>query len=158
MYNMAVEIERKFIVDTSKWHPQAKGLDIRQGYICSEKGRTVRVRTKGEKAFLTIKGPNNGISRAEYEYEIPVEDANAMLDTLCAHPLIEKTRYIEEHFGQTWEIDIFFGDNEGLVMAEAELPSEDTPLTIPDWVIKEVSDDRRYFNSCLQKNPYKNWK
>lgn len=154
---MAVEIERKFLVDVAKWHPENEGLKIRQGYIYADKERTVRVRTKGSKAFLTIKGPSNGISRAEFEYEIPVEDANEMLDTLCSKPLIEKIRHVEKHYNQTWEIDVFFGDNDGLVMAEAEIPAEDTEVIIPEWVTKEVSGDIRYFNSNLQKNPYKRW-
>lgn len=152
------EIERKFLVDTAKWQPMGEGLSIRQGYLSAEKGRTVRVRTKGDKAFFTIKGPSSGISRTEFEYEIPVEDVNLMLDELCLKPLIEKVRHVEEHKGRIWEIDVFSGDNAGLVMAEVELPDENAEVELPDWVTEEVSHDRRYYNSCLSKNPYCNWK
>lgn len=151
------EIERKFLIDMDKWIPADGGLSIRQGYLSAEKGRTVRVRTKGDKAFLTIKGPNTGISRTELEYEIPVEDANLMLDELCLKPLIEKVRHVEEHEGRIWEIDVFSGDNDGLVVAEVELPDENAEVVLPEWIVKEVSDDRRYFNSSLIKNPYKSW-
>lgn len=151
------EIERKFLIDMDKWIPADEGLSIRQGYLSAEKGRTVRVRTKGDKAFLTIKGPNTGISRTELEYEIPVEDANLMLDELCLKPLIEKVRHVEEHEGRIWEIDVFSGDNDGLVVAEVELPDENAEVVLPKWIVKEVSDDRKYFNSSLIKNPYKSW-
>lgn len=133
-------------------------MPIRQGYLSGEKGRTVRVRTKGTKAFLTIKGPSSGISRTEFEYEIPAEDVNHMLDELCLKPLIEKVRHVEEHNGRIWEIDVFFGENQGLVMAEVELPHENAEVLLPDWVTEEVSHDRRYYNSSLSKNPYTSWK
>ena len=117
----------------------------------------MRVRTKGAKGYLTIKGKNQGISRTELEYEIPYEEACQMLEELCLRPLVEKTRYLEQHGQQLWEIDIFAGDNEGLAVAEAELPSEDTALALPIWIDREVSGEARYYNSNLIKLPYKKW-
>lgn len=151
------EIERKFLLDRKLWQPQDEGVEIRQGYLCLAPERTVRVRTKGGRGYLTVKGKNHGISRMEMEYEIPYEDASQMLNELCLRPLIEKTRYAEKHGLQIWEIDIFHGDNDGLAVAEAELSSEDAALELPDWIIREVSDDPRYYNSSLIKLPYKNW-
>ena len=117
---MAKEIERKFLIKRELWQPQRPGVEIRQGYLSLDPERTVRVRTKGAKGYLTIKGKNQGISRTELEYEIPYEEASQMLEELCLHPLVEKTRYLEQHGQQLWEIDIFAGDNEGLAVAEAE--------------------------------------
>ena len=154
---MAKEIERKFLIKRELWQPQRPGLEIRQGYLSLDPERTVRVRTKGAKGYLTIKGKNQGISRTELEYEIPYEEASQMLEELCLHPLVEKTRYLEQHGQQLWEIDIFDGDNEGLAVAEAELPSEDTALALPIWIDGEVSGEARYYNSSLIKLPYKNW-
>ena len=154
---MAKEIERKFLIKRELWQPQNQGLEIRQGYLSLDPERTVRVRTKGAKGYLTIKGKNQGISRTELEYEIPYEEACQMLEELCLRPLVEKTRYLEQHGQQLWEIDIFAGDNEGLAVAEVELPSEDTVLALPLWIDQEVSGEARYYNSSLIKLPYKNW-
>lgn len=154
---MAKEIERKFLIKRGLWQPQSQGVEIRQGYLSLDPERTVRVRTKGAKGYLTIKGKNQGISRTELEYEIPYEEACQMLEELCLRPLVEKTRYLEQHGQQLWEIDIFAGDNEGLAVAEAELPSEDTALALPIWIDREVSGEDRYYNSSLIKLPYKNW-
>ena len=154
---MAKEIERKFLIKRELWQPQSSGVEIRQGYLSLDPERTVRVRTKGAKGYLTIKGKNQGISRTELEYEIPYEEACQMLEELCLRPLVEKTRYLEQHGQQLWEIDIFAGDNEGLAVAEAELPSEDAALALPIWIDREVSGEARYYNSNLIKLPYKNW-
>lgn len=155
---MAKEIERKYLVKSTEWKKLAKGTSYRQGYLSTVKERTVRVRTIDDKGFLTIKGITVGASRAEYEYEIPAADANAMLSNLCEKPLIEKNRYKIGHAGLTWEVDEFFGDNEGLIVAEVELTSEDQKIDLPSWVGEQVTSDPRYFNSNLTKNPYKNWK
>ena len=154
---MAKEIERKFLIKSGAWQPQVDGTKIRQGYLSSLKERVVRVRTKGAKAFITIKGITKGITRSEFEYEIPVEDADLLLTNLCEQPLVEKTRYNEEHNGHVWEIDMFFGANKGLVVAEVELTEENEKLEIPVWVGEEVSSDPRYFNSNLIQNPYCKW-
>jgi adenylate cyclase len=154
---MASEIERKFLVDLAVWSPRDAGIAFTQGYLSSAKERTVRVRREGDRAVLTIKGPTKGISRAEFEYPIPVVDASAML-LLCEQPLIEKVRHVEIHDRRTWEIDVFAGDNAGLVVAEIELPDADTAFTKPAWAVRDVSDDPRYFNSNLITNPYKNWR
>ena len=154
---MAKEIERKYLVKPGAWKPPANGTTIRQGYLSAVKERVVRVRTKGPKAFLTIKGLTTGISRAEFEYEIPVQDADALLTNLCEQPLIEKTRYKEVYMGHTWEIDVFFGANDGLIVAEVELTDENEKLVLPAWAGEEVSADPRYFNSNLIANPYSKW-
>lgn len=155
---MGKEIERKFLVKPGMWQASSSGVTIRQGYLSSAKERVVRVRTKGEKAFITIKGITKGIARSEFEYTIPTADADAMLTNLCEQPLIEKTRYTEQYGDHVWEIDYFFGDNDGLIVAEVELTSENDKLVKPDWVGEEVSADPRYFNSNLIQNPYCNWK
>jgi CYTH domain-containing protein len=154
---MGTEIERKFLLSGDDWKKLARGVRYRQGYLCSTKERTVRVRTIADKGFLTIKGLNTGISRMEYEYEIPLKDANVLLDMLCEKPLIQKKRSTIKVAGFTWEVDEFFGDNQGLIVAEIELETEDQLFEKPDWIGREVSGDPRYFNSCLIKNPYKNW-
>lgn len=154
---MGKEIERKFAVDTAAWKPQGAGTHFKQGYLNSQKERVVRVRIEGDRAKLTIKGPSVGVTRSEFEYTIPVEDAALLLDNLCEQPLIDKHRHKEVHGGKTWEIDVFHGDNEGLVVAEIELASEDEKFAAPAWAVREVSSDSRYFNSNLLKHPYKNW-
>lgn len=154
---MAQEIERKFLLKGDTWRDLAKGTSYRQGYLNSAKERTVRIRTIGDKAFLTIKGMNVGATRAEYEYPIPLEDCNAMLDTLAEKPLIEKKRYKIKRGDLIWEIDEFFGDNHGLIVAEVELQREDQPFDKPDWIGDEVTNDARYFNSNLVKHPYTKW-
>lgn len=152
-----MEIERKFLVEGDAWRQGAIGVSYRQGYLCTDKHRTVRVRTAGDKGFLTIKGLSQGVSRTEYEYEIPAADANAMLDTLCHRPLIEKTRYRLPAGELVWEIDEFAGDNAGLIVAEVELTSADQPVQPPGWVGREVTDDPRYYNANLARTPYCTW-
>ena len=154
---MGKEIERKFLVEGSAWRKLAKGTHYRQGYLSTVKERTVRVRTIDDKGFLTIKGITIGATRAEYEYEIPVGDANAMLDNLCERPFIEKTRYKIEYQGFTWELDEFEGENQGLILAEIELSAEDQNFTLPAWIGEEVTGDPRYFNSNLIKKPFTTW-
>ncbi|RIJ47533.1 CYTH domain-containing protein [Maribellus luteus] len=151
-----LEIERKFLVDNNKWKPSVAGEKIRQGYLSTDKERVVRVRTKGDKAFLTIKGKMQGITRTEFEYEIPVNDALALLK-MCLNYPIEKTRYKELHFGKWWEIDVFEGENEGLLLAEIELQHENEQVQLPGWVGEEVTQDLRYYNSYMSQTPYSAW-
>jgi CYTH domain-containing protein len=152
---MAKEIERKFLVKEGFWRNQ-KGTQYRQGYLNSVKERVVRVRTIDDKGYLTVKGLTVGASRLEFEYEIPRQDADQLLD-ICEKPLIEKTRFKVVEAGFVWEIDEFFGENQGLIVAEVELESEDQEFPRPAWVGEEVTGDPRYFNSNLIKNPYKTW-
>jgi len=155
---MAKEIERKFLVNGDAWRTLAQGVHYRQGYLSTVKERTVRVRTVDAKGFLTIKGITIGASRSEFEYEIPVEDANAMLDHLCEKPLIEKYRFKIPFAGHVWELDEFEGDNQGLIVAEIELQNEDETFQRPQWIDQEVTGDPRYFNSNLTKNPFTTWR
>jgi CYTH domain-containing protein len=152
---MPAEIERKFLVSGSSWR-SASGQRISQGYLNKDKLRTVRVRIAAPKAFLTVKGITTGASRAEFEYEIPIEDAEAML-ALCDGPIIEKVRHKVEYQGLTWEVDEFFGQNAGLVVAEVELMAEDQKFNPPPWTTKEVTTDPRYYNSSLATNPFTLW-
>lgn len=152
---MAIEIERKFLVTGDAWR-SAEPVYFSQGYLNRDKARTVRVRIAGERAFLTIKGLTQGVSRAEFEYAIPVEDARQLL-ALCEQPLIEKYRRKIPFAGFVWEVDEFLGDNLGLVVAEIELPSEDSEFAKPDWVGQEVTHDQRYFNSNLSQHPFNCW-
>ena len=154
---MGKEIERKFLVRREEWKSLAKGTAYRQGYLNSAKERTVRIRTIDDKAFLTIKGLTVGATRSEYEYEIPLVECNAMLDTLAEKPIIDKKRYKVPFEGLTWEIDEFFGDNAGLIVAEVELESEEQDFKKPEWVGEEVTGDPRYFNSNLINHPYTRW-
>ncbi|WP_319549445.1 CYTH domain-containing protein [Desulfogranum marinum] len=154
---MGIEIERKFLLVGEAWKKLAQGVRYRQGYLSTSKESTVRVRTIENTGYLTVKGKSTGATRSEFEYEIPVEDANAMLDQLCAKPLIEKNRYKIDYQGFTWEVDEFFGENQGLVVAEVELESEDQFYAKPEWVGAEVTQDQRYFNSNLARNPYCSW-
>jgi len=154
---MRTEIERKFLVHGDDWKSGAIAKSIRQGYIRADKNVSVRVRKTGENAFLTIKGRQVGSTRAEYEYGIPVDDADDMLDTLCEPPLIEKIRYTLEYDDVTWEVDVFKGENSGLVVAEVELESENQIVELPDWVGPEVTRDPRYLNANLAKTPYSQW-
>ena len=154
---MGTEIERKFLMKDDAWRSLAKGTKYRQGYLNSTKERVVRVRTIDDKGFLTIKGITTGATRVEYEYEIPDAEATAMLDELCEKPLIEKNRYKIAFDGFTWEVDEFFGENQGLIVAEVELESEDQPFEKPDWIGEEVTGDPKYFNSNLIQNPYLKW-
>ncbi|MBW4576397.1 MAG: CYTH domain-containing protein [Aphanothece sp. CMT-3BRIN-NPC111] len=154
---MAIEIERKFLVKGDRWRSLATGILYRQGYIATQKGTTVRIRLVGEQGYITIKGKSVGISRAEYEYPIPAEDAQEMLDNLCEHPLIEKTRYKIKLAGLIWEIDEFAGENQGLIIAEVEITDENQNVELPEWIEREVSDDPRYFNVNLAKHPFQQW-
>jgi len=152
---MAIEIERKFLVRGDAWR-SATPVYFCQGYLNRGKGRTVRVRVAGEQGFLTIKGATSGISRAEFEYEIPVSDAKQML-AFCDGPLIEKYRRKINYEGMVWEVDEFLGDNKGLVVAEIELASEAQQFKKPDWVGEEVTQDARYYNSNLSVSPFNTW-
>jgi len=154
---MGTEIERKFLLKDDSWRSRAMGTKYRQGYLNSTRERTVRVRTIDDKGFLTIKGINRGATRVEYEYEIPVAEAEAMLGELCEKPLIEKCRYKIEYRDLIWEVDEFFGENQGLIMAEVELESEDQRYEKPQWIGEEVTGDPKYFNSNLINNPYRKW-
>jgi len=154
---MGREIERKYLVKRDAWHRQGDGVHFKQGYLNSQKERVVRVRIEGTTAKLTVKGLTTGVTRSEFEYAIPVEDASLLLDHLCEQPLIDKHRHVERHLGRTWEIDVFHGDNDGLIVAEVELASETDLPDLPAWAGDEVSSDPRYFNANLLKNPYKNW-
>jgi len=154
---MAQEIERKFLTRNNSWKQGLKGQLFRQGYLSSVKERTVRVRLVEDKGWLTIKGLTKGISRQEYEYPIPADDATELLENLCERPLIEKTRYLLEEQGFRWEIDEFHGENAGLVVAEIELQNENQDFPRPDWLGEEVSDDPRYFNANLIRHPFSQW-
>ena len=153
---MGQEIERKFPPASEAWRGCAAGTPYRQGYLCASKGQTVRVRLAGGQAFLTIKGPAQGISRAEFEYPIPVADARELF-LLCPLPLIEKTRYRIAYEGLIWEVDEFSGANSGLVLIEVELASAEQIVAKPDWVGEEVSGDSRYSNAMLSRQPYTAW-
>ena len=155
---MPQEIERKFLVRGNGWRDHGGGVAYRQGYLSTEAERTVRVRLIRDKGWLTIKGITVGATRAEYEYEIPADEAGEMLDNLCERPLIEKTRYRIEHQGLTWEVDEFDGDNAGLIIAEVELDEEHQAIVLPDWVGEEVTGDPRYYNANLIANPFTRWR
>ena len=155
---MATEIERKFLVKNDNWRKFAdSGSRYIQGYFTTDKTCSIRVRIEGDHAALNFKSATIDITRTEFNYPIPVDDASEMLESLCIQPLIIKTRYHINHAGQLWELDVFEGENDGLVIAEIELDAIDSPITKPDWVGEEVSDDPRYYNVCLVSNPYKNW-
>jgi adenylate cyclase len=157
---MAIEIERKFLVKNDGFKKESiKKMRITQGYLSSVPERTVRVRIKGEKGFLTIKGMGNesGASRFEWEKEISVKDTKELLK-ICEAGIIDKTRYNIKYGDHMFEVDEFYGENEGLTVAEVELSSEDEKFEKPDWLGEEVTGDIRYFNSMLMKNPYKAWK
>ncbi len=151
------EIERKFLVTDLGWKQKGQGRRFRQAYLSTDKQRVVRVRVVDDDAWLTIKGQTSGITRLEFEYAIPVEDAEHMLESLCHQPVIDKTRYLLKHGDHTWEIDEFHGANEGLVVAEIELDSEEEHFERPEWLGEEVSGDPRYFNSNLIAHPYREW-
>jgi adenylate cyclase len=153
---LGIEIERKFLVRDRSVLDESAGLRYRQGYLSRDPDRTVRVRLTGGRAFLTVKGRSEGPTRAEFEYEIPVADAEALL-ALCEGPLIDKTRHRIEHASHTWEVDVFHGANEGLVVAEVELESPGEPVTLPDWIGDEVTSDPRYYNANLVARPYRSW-
>ena len=152
---MGVEIERKFLV-REDFHPDTAGTPIAQGYLSRDPARTVRVRIAGERAYLTIKGKNGGAARAEFEYEIPAADARELL-ALCDAPLVEKTRCRIPHAGHLWEVDIFHGANAGLCVAEVELGDEQEKIDLPQWITREVTGEKRYYNSSLIAHPYILW-
>ena len=155
---MGIEIERKFLVIEDSWREAASaGMRYRQGYLSTDAGCSVRVRVSGDRAWLNIKSATVGVTRYEFEYEIPLADADALLDDLCVKPLIEKTRFIVEYDGHAWEIDVFEGDNAGLVVAEIELESAGEEVTLPAWAGKDVSHDVRYYNQRLVEHPYSRW-
>ena len=155
---MAKEIERKFVVSADTWRPAEAGIQFKQGYLTSDSERQVRIRRAGDQAFITVKSKAVGLSRSEFEYQIPNSDAEEMLASLCLKPLIEKVRYRIDQAGFVWEVDEFHGDNEGLVLAEIELSHERQQVILPPWVGKEVSDDPRYLNTNLKEHPFRDWK
>ncbi len=153
---MAKEIERKYLVKGQDWKQLASGTVYRQGYIATTGTQTVRIRVIDQQGYLTIKGANQGIIRSEFEYPIPVNDAEEILETLCDRPLIEKIRYKIPQDNLIWEVDEFLGDNAGLVIAEIELTDPQQKISLPPWIDRQVTDPK-YFNSNLVKHPYKDW-
>jgi adenylate cyclase len=155
---MALEIEHKYLIRKDLWYAVHKpaGVKIRQGYLQTDPEKTIRIRISGINAFLTIKGPSRNASRVEYEYPIPTEEAEELLQ-LCTIPIIEKVRYRVEYEGKAWDVDEFFGENEGLILAEIELSYPEEPYRKPSWVGEEVTDDPRYYNSYLAANPVSGW-
>jgi len=151
---MGVEIERKFLVDPDRLPPLPAPIVIKQGYIPADNA-TVRVRLQNDEAFLTLKGKASGLVRSEFEYAVPAADALAMLTELCAPPLIEKKRYELLHDGHLWELDIFEGENAGLLLAEIELESETESFSLPPWADREVTEDKRYYNANLRTLPFR---
>lgn len=155
---MAIEIERKFLVETDDWRRGVESqVRLVQGYLANHQTATVRVRIKGQQAFLTIKGATHGISRAEFEYPIPVADAEVLLRDLTVSPPIEKNRYQVRYRSDLWDIDVFSGANAGLVLAEIELETADQVVDLPPWLGNEVSHDSRYYNVNLARHPYHHW-
>jgi adenylate cyclase len=155
---MASEIERKFLLSSDAWRDEVRdSIRLLQGYLARGPQSAIRVRIKGEKAELNVKHTLDGIERLEFEYEIPLEDAREMIEKVAQRPLIDKTRYHVEHAGHLWEIDEFYGENAGLIMAEIELASVDEPFERPSWLGEEVSHDPRYYNSNLSELPYSQW-
>jgi len=155
---MGVEIERKFLVDHEKWQRAIRlpGTHYRQGYLLNDDKRIIRVRVTDKQGYITLKGATTGITRKEYEYKIPVKDGIELLESFAVSE-VEKIRYPIEFAGKLWEVDEFFGDNKGLIMAEIELGDEKEEFDLPEWVTRDVSDDDRYYNSNLSVNPFKNW-
>ena len=156
---MATEIERKFLTLNQDWQEYTTSvLHIVQGYLATNEFSSTRIRVQNDIANINIKSATLGVTRTEFEYSIPADDARLMIDDLCIKPIIEKTRFTVEHMDHTWEIDVFSGDNEGLIVAEIELSSPDEAFEKPSWIGDEVSNDTRYYNACLVNNPYKNWR
>lgn len=155
---MAVEIEHKFLVRDERWRREVeRSVRMRQGYLTSDTRCSVRVRVAGNQGHLNVKSGTLGIQRSEYEYPIPLAEAEEILDTLCEQPLLEKTRHFVRFGGHLWEIDEFEGDNAGLIVAEVELSRIDEPFDLPDWLGADVSHDIRYYNSQLARHPYRTW-
>jgi len=155
---MALEIERKYLLRDVAWRALARGTLYRQGYLSTTPERTVRVRLIADKGYLTIKGVSKGAVRMEYEYQVPGDEAQTMLAELCEKPLIEKKRYKIDHKGLIWEVDEFFGENQGLILAEIELQNENQQFEKPEWIGIEVTQDTRYFNANLIRHPYQMWR
>jgi len=156
---MALEIEHKFLLKNNDWKKEIKkSTQYIQGYLISDGKKSVRIRTCNNKAWLNIKSATIGTHRQEYEYEIPLSEGEEIINTLCEKPLIEKTRHLVPHKLHTWEIDVFSGENEGLIVAEIELTQVGEHFSKPPWIDKEVTDDLRYYNNQLCNNPYKNWR
>ncbi len=153
-----IEIERKFLVKNLDFVKYGVPQRIRQGYICAEPDRVVRIRIKDDKAFVSIKSASVGFARHEFEYEIPVPEVEIMLQEMCHQPIIDKVRFVLIHKSKKWEVDIFNGDNEGLIIAEIELQDKDEKVIMPPFIGEEVTDDPRYYNSYLALNPFKSWK
>jgi adenylate cyclase len=153
---MGIEIERKFLVRDRSVLDGSTGIHYRQGYLSRDPDRTVRVRLAGDRAYLTVKGRSDGPTRTEFEYEIPAADVAGLL-ALCDGDIVDKVRHRIEHAGLTWEVDVFHGANEGLVVAEVELRSPDQPVDVPDWVGADVTSDPRYYNASLVARPYSTW-
>ncbi len=154
---MAYEIERKFLVVNQSYRENAEGVLYKQAYLNSSSDRIVRIRIIGQKGYITIKGPSEGCKRLEFEYEIPYSDAQIMFECLCEKPILEKYRYKVNINDLTWEVDEFMGENKGLIIAELELPNEKHSFTIPNWLGQEVTNDPKYYNSNLIKNPFIKW-
>lgn len=156
--NLATEIERKFTIKNDSWRKNIdKSQRYVQGYLAGNERASVRIRIAGEQANINIKSATLGIFRQEYEYPLPLEDAQKMLADLCEKPVIDKVRHFVTHAGKVWEIDEFSGENEGLIVAEIELNAIEEAFEIPDWADKDVSDDKRYYNVSLVKHPFKDW-
>ncbi len=153
---MAIEIERKFLVKDG-WRPEGEPIHLRQGYLPLTGPIIVRIRQQDNRAFLTLKGRTDGITRNEYEYEIPPQDAEELL-MRCQKSIVEKSRYLVTEGNYTWEVDVFFGANDGLIVAELELSSEDEEFERPEWLAAEVSNDPRYYNANLAKHPFSEWR
>lgn len=155
---MGKEIERKFLIKPAKWARLAKpaGKQLRQGYISTDPNKTIRVRVTADQGWLTIKGISTGATRLEYEYEIPLFEAVELLDNFAENELA-KTRYEITYAGKLWQVDVFSGENEGLIVAEIELTSEDEPFELPEWIAEEVTHEEKYYNSNLTRYPFKNW-
>lgn len=154
---MPKEIERKFLVKGNDYRSFVKSVKINQGYVSQQADCVVRVRVQDDNAYLTLKGRQKGITRDEFEYEIPISEAKEILKTLCLGGRVEKIRYEGEVNKRIWVVDEFLGDNLGLVLAEIELDSEDEEIQLPEWIEREVSHDFRYSNAELSKRPYKTW-
>ncbi len=154
---MGIEIERRFLVIDDSWRHGVTGTKYRQGYLYFQDYGVLRLRIAGDQAFLTVKMLQDNLSALEYEYEIPFRDAKEMMTKLCDRPPVEKIRYRIPHEKMIWEVDVFLGDNEGLIIAEVELTHTEQVIALPPWAGKEITDDRKYLNASLYKNPYKNW-
>ena len=151
------EIERKYLVISDEWKGKSQGVLYRQGYLSTDPERTVRVRLEGEEGRITVKGEKKSGAGDEYEYEIPGDEAAYIIDHLCIKPVIEKMRYKINYKGNTWEVDEFFGENLGLILAEIELDSVDQPFEKPVWIGEDVTEDPKYKNASLVKNPFGEW-